>query len=120
MQQKKEKDQGKGDRGCWDKRIGEWRGESFKGGSQGNPMEKRDLSKHLRKVRRILHSTNICISSLLWLLEPPLSALPNALSHISQYEYSCLAKLLHVTVSDNFGFAHIAHLTQNAFSYLIN
>lgn len=67
MQQKKEKDQGKGDRGCWDKRIGEWRGESFKGGSQGNPMEKRDLSKHLRKVRRILHSTNICLSSLLCL-----------------------------------------------------
>lgn len=65
MQWKKEKVQGKGDPDYWDKRMGEWRGDSFKGGGQGKPMEKRDWSKDLKEVRRVLHSTSIYLSSLL-------------------------------------------------------
>lgn len=67
MQWKTEKDQRKGDRECWKKEMGEWGGDSFKGGGQGKPTEKRDWSKDMKEGRRVLHSTDIYLPGLLYL-----------------------------------------------------
>lgn len=106
-------------RECWDKK-GECGG-GFKGGGQGKPTEKRDWIKDLQEVRKALQSPIFTyqVCSIWFLRASIISLAKTSQPHFSVRIFlSCQTSPRYKFMAS--AFAHIAHPTQNAFSYIIN